>query len=250
MLDILKAKTKRPLLQLEDAWIGVPLSTIKTLEKELLTGVPLAYQMDFAEFYKNRFLVNSNVLIPRPETEYLVDLIVNEFKEKKSHILDVGTGSGAILLSLLKEGVAPSGTGVDISTAALEVCSINATRFRLTPQLLISDRMSQVTGLYDLIVSNPPYIKASSHKAMVQETVDRFEPKEALYLEDSEYFDWFLEFFTGVKTQLRGHFFMEGHELEVGFQADMLTQMGFQKVSVILDQYGKERFLRAEHFSS
>ena len=250
MLDILKAKTKHPLLQLDDALIGIPLSTIKTLEKELLTGVPLTYQMGFAEFYKDRFLVNSKVLIPRPETEYLVDLIVNEFRGKKSQILDVGVGSGAILLSLLKEGVAPSGTGVDISTDALEVCSINARRFRLNPQLLLSDRMSQVRGHYDLIVSNPPYIKASSHKALVQETVDRFEPKEALYLEDSEYCDWFLEFFTGVKTHLKGHFFMEGHELEVGSQAALLTQMGFQKVSVLLDQYGRERFLRAEHFSS
>jgi release factor glutamine methyltransferase len=202
--------------------------------------------MGFAEFYRDRFLVTPDVLIPRPETEYLVDLLVNELKGKKKRILDVGVGSGAILLSLLKAGVAPSGTGVDVSNQALNVCSINAHRFRLNPTLIISDRLSQVNGPFDLIVSNPPYIKASSHKQLVQESVDRFEPQVALYLEDSVYEDWFLELFSGVKSHLQGHFFMEGHELEVSSQAAMLTQLGFQHVSILQDQYGRERFLRAE----
>lgn len=201
-----------------------------------------------AEFYYQKFYINENVLIPRPETEYLVDLLVHEFKGKVDKVLDVGTGPGTILLSLLKHSVGKSGVGTDISEKALEVARINSTRFRLDSKttFIQCDRLSEVSGSFDLIVSNPPYIKASAHRSLVHESVNRFEPHEALYLSDQSYDEWFEDFFKAIKEHLMGTFLMEGHELEVLNQAQTLTRLGFKSVEVLKDLTGVSRFLRAE----
>lgn len=202
--------------------------------------------MGFSEFYHHRFFVNPHVLIPRPETEYMVDLLVQEFKGKSKRVLDVGTGSGVILLSLLKAGVGKEGTGVDISDKSLEVAEVNRRRLRLTKQTIFkkSDRLQNVEGKFDLIVSNPPYIRASSHRALVHPSVDRHEPEVALYLPDDYYVMWFEDFFQEIRSHLDGTFMMEGHELEVEEQAKMLQRLGFQNVLVLSDMTGSKRFIR------
>ena len=190
--------------------------------------------------------MNENVLIPRPETEHLVDMIVRRGK-KFGKLLDVGTGSGVILLSLLKAGVAKEGTGSDISNEALTVAKINQRRLRVSCNLIQSDRFQNIKDKFDLIVSNPPYIKASAHRALVQNTVDSFEPHLALYLKDSEYDEWFRKFFSDVRDHLLpgGEFWMEGHENEVGSQLKTLEKLGFNNVEVINDLGGLPRFLTA-----
>lgn len=247
MQDILKFHTANPLIALEQASQAVCDLKLNTLKDQFLTGVPMQVLMGFSEFYHHQFFVNSHVLIPRPETEYLVDLLVQQFKNKVNKVLDVGTGSGVILLSLLKAGVGKTGVGVDISAAALEVAGINSCRLRLADQLslLESDLLSKVEGQFDLIVSNPPYIKASSHKKLVHTSVDKHEPHQALYLPDETYTQWFEEFFGQVRSHLHGTFMMEGHELEVEEQARMLEGLGFQEVKVINDLTGAKRFLKA-----
>lgn len=229
------------------------LETISTNVIEEMThaftqGVPFAYLLENSEFYHNHFYVNSDVLIPRPETEFLVDMIAREFKNKKAKVLDVGTGSGVILLSLLAHGVGSSGVGVDISEKALQVARINASRLGLEKKVnfVLSDRLSLVEGTYDLIVSNPPYIKASSHKNLVQKSVDEFEPHLALYLPDDFYVFWFEDFFAQIRSHLKGTFYMEGHELEVEEQALMLGRLGFQNVQVLPDMAGSKRYLKAQ----
>ncbi len=188
--------------------------------------------------------MNEKVLIPRPETEILVDMIVRSGRKFKK-VLDVGTGSGVILLSLLKAGVAQEGTGSDISHEALEVAKINQRHLRVSSELIQSDRFQNIKDKFDLIVSNPPYIKASAHRGLVQNTVDSYEPHLALYLKDSEYEEWFLHFFSDVKDHLLsgGEFWMEGHELELENQATMLKDLGFLDVKVDCDFCGLKRFL-------
>lgn len=221
--------------------------SIDKLGEEFLKGIPFQYLLEESEFFGHKFYVNSNVLIPRPETEFLVDMVARDFKGKASRVLDVGTGSGVILLSLLAANVGKTGVGVDISPEALEVAKINSKRLNLENKasLLLSDRLDKVEGVFDLIVSNPPYIKASSHRELVHDSVDKYEPHQALYLPDDFYFMWFEDFFASIREHLKGTFFMEGHELELDDQAKLLSRLGFQKIEVLSDMAGTKRFLRA-----
>ena len=244
--DILRKETKNPSLELSDT--EAPLEIQEKLKSNFLKGVPFAYLLEMSEFYHLEYFVNSNVLIPRPETEFLVDMIVKEFKGKVDRVLDVGTGSGVILLSLLAHGVGKTGVGVDISEPALEVANINTKKLGLKDRvsMLKSDRLRNVDGTFDLIVSNPPYIKSMSQRDLVQETVDQYEPHDALYLPDDYYGQWFEDFFAEVRSQLKGTFFMEGHELEVEEQAKILGRLGFQDIKVLNDMAGSKRYLKAK----
>ncbi len=250
MEDTLKKRSQKLQLSLYQSECSLSEVIQLKLQTEFLNGRPLSYILGLSEFYGSEFYVDENVLIPRPETELMVDLLVKEFGHKKNiqTLLDVGTGSGVILLSLLKNNVGIKGVGVDLSPAALKVAQTNSTRQRVPARFLESDRLSQVSETFDLIVSNPPYIKLSAHKNLVQRTVDVFEPKLALYLPDGEYEAWFREFFLQVKTHLnpQGIFMMEGHELELQTQVSLLTELGFQQAKVIKDYSGHDRFLKAQ----
>ena len=223
--------------------------TISLLEESLLKGVPLATMMGFSEFYHSKFFVNEHVLVPRPETEYMVDLLIQSHNGKVNRLLDVGTGTGVIALSLLKHGVGKQGVAVDISPEALQVAGINRQRLRLKHKLELvkSDRLRQVSGTFDLIVSNPPYIKANSHRELVHRSVDKHEPHSALYLPDDFYSMWFEDFFQEVRAHLKGTFMMEGHELELESQAQILEKLGFKSIQVIKDLGGLNRYLRATY---
>ena len=218
------------------------------LTESFLQGIPFAYLLNQSEFYHHKFFVNEDVLIPRPETEYMVDLLVNG-SQRFDRVADVGCGSGAILLSLLKAGVAKKGVGFDLSQRALVVSKINARRLRLEANIkfIQADRLTGVTETFDAIISNPPYIKAHAHKSLVQQSVDAHEPAMALYLEDETYKDWFQVFFEQVRSHLNpgGLFMMEGHELELQDQARTLMTFGFLNVQVLKDLAGQDRFLKA-----
>lgn len=203
--------------------------------------------MGFSEFYHSKFYINDHVLVPRPETEYMVDMLVSSHQGKVSRLLDVGTGSGVIALSLLKHGVGKQGVAVDISSEALQVAGINRQRLRLKHKLELvkSDRLKEVSGTFDLIVSNPPYIKANSHRDLVHRSVDKHEPHAALYLPDDFYSMWFEDFFQEVRSHLKGTFMMEGHELELVNQAKILEKLGFQQIKVLKDLGGSDRYLSA-----
>jgi release factor glutamine methyltransferase len=244
--DIIALKMNSP-IDLDQSEYTASSHLNSELTELFMKGVPFQYILENAEFYNHNYYVNKNVLIPRPETEYLVDMIVKEFKGKSTRVLDVGTGSGVIILSLLSHGVGKTGVGVDISDEALEVARINCKRLGLENKvnLIKSDRLSKVEGMFDLIVSNPPYIKASSHKAQVHKSVDTFEPHQALYLPDDYYMMWFEDFFAEIRSHLKGTFFMEGHELELQEQAKMLGRLGFKNITVLKDFAGLDRFLKA-----
>lgn len=247
--DILRKNLSNPSLDLNQMEDSVSETEMKVLSKSFLEGAPFAYLLGMSEFYYNQFYVNEDVLIPRPETEYLVDMIVQEFKGKANRVLDIGTGSGVILLSLLSHGVGKSGVGGDICEKALKVAQINTDKLGLTKevQMVKSDRLQNIEGMFDLIVSNPPYIKSISQRDLVHDSVDKYEPHDALYLPDDYYGQWFEDFFAQIRGQLKGTFFMEGHELEVEKQAEVLGRLGFQKIQVLKDLTGVPRYLRAEY---
>jgi release factor glutamine methyltransferase len=142
---------------------------------------PLAYILRNKEFWSKDFLVNRNTLIPRPETELLCENIIKIFINKKLYMLDMGTGSGCIILSILTELKKAKGIGVDISKKAIEVAKKNSVKLNVNEKVKFFNKsLENIHGYkFDLIVSNPPYIRTSDIKNL-SEDVKRFEPKIAL----------------------------------------------------------------------
>ncbi len=142
---------------------------------------PLAYILKNKEFWSKDFLVNRNTLIPRPETELLCEKVIEIFKNKNLHILDMGTGSGCIILSILSELKIARGVAIDISSKAINVAKKNAKTLGLKKRIKFFNKsLEDIYGYkFDLIVSNPPYIRSSDIKNLPEE-VKRFEPKIAL----------------------------------------------------------------------
>ncbi len=145
-------------------------------------GEPIAYILNKKEFWRNNFYVDKNVLIPRPDTEVLVEEVLKLFNiNLKLNVLDIGTGSGCILLSILKERKNFYGTGVDISKKAIKVAIFNAKKHQLSNRVDFyhSDVDKFLFGKYDLIISNPPYIKKMDLKYLDKDIKD-YEPTQAL----------------------------------------------------------------------
>ena len=152
------------------------------LINERARGKPIAYLIGKKDFWKYEFIINENVLVPRPDTEIIVDKVLKIFKNKsKINFLDIGVGSGCILLSILREKKNFMGTGIDLSKESLEICKINADKLGVKnrTKLIKSDIDNFVYGKYDLIISNPPYIKKLDLKYLEKDIIN-FEPKIAL----------------------------------------------------------------------
>ena len=145
------------------------------------TSEPLAYIFKNKEFWSKNFFVNKNTLIPRPETELLCDIVIKTLKNKNPFILDIGTGTGCILLSILSEIKKAKGIGVDISTKAIAVAKKNSSNLRLNSRAkFFASSLNNVDNYrFDVIVSNPPYIKTGDIKNL-SDDVRKFEPKIAL----------------------------------------------------------------------
>ncbi len=162
----------------------IPNNTIKEFNvaiKRRTKKEPVAYIIGKKEFWSEDFLVNKATLVPRPETELLIYKIIKYFKNKKINILDIGTGSGCILLSILKELKYSRGTGIDISAKAIKTAKSNAIKLNLfnSSKFKVCDLNKFNIGKYDLIVSNPPYIASKDLKNLSKDIIN-FEPLVAL----------------------------------------------------------------------
>ena len=234
---------------------------ISHLFDSLRKGIPLEYISKKAYFYKSSFFVNEAVLIPRNETEILVELAVKIYQDNFSYIkkrdvfklLDVGVGSGAIILSLLQEINAPVyAYASDISKSAISVAIRNNFLLRYkyhsksTLKFICSDRLEKIENKFHLILSNPPYINKKKDYHKVHSKVDLYEPHLALYIEDCEYEEWFFNFFIQVEKSLYegGFFLMEGHEDHLQDQKEMLEKYNFKDIEIIKDYSGNNRFLK------
>ena len=158
------------------------LKYFKKLVQERATRKPIAYLLNNKSFWNSEFYVNKNTLIPRPDTEIILEQILKFTKNKNYlNILDIGVGSGCILLSILKERKNFYGTGIDISRNSLDICKMNAKKLLLDRRVKFfkSDVDKFAIGKYDLIVSNPPYISRCDLKYLENDVI-KFEPKLAL----------------------------------------------------------------------
>ena len=152
------------------------------LIRERSGGKPVAYLTNKKSFWNSEFIVTKDTLIPRPDTEIIIESVLNITKNKTNlNILDIGVGSGCILLSILKERKYYHGTGIDISKNCLKITKMNAINLEVNSRLkLYKTNVDKFNlGKYDLIVSNPPYIKKSTLKYLDKD-VAKFEPKQAL----------------------------------------------------------------------
>jgi release factor glutamine methyltransferase len=154
----------------------------KKLIRSRSLGKPIAYLTGKKDFWKHEFKINNDVLVPRPDTELIIEEVLKLFKNKnKLQILDIGVGSGCILLSILSEKKKFKGVGIDISKKSLELCKINALDLGLNKRVKFfkSDVDNFDYGKYDLIVSNPPYISRLKLRYLDRDVIN-FEPKIAL----------------------------------------------------------------------
>ena len=204
-------------------------------------GEPIAYITNKKEFWKDTFYVNKNVLIPRPDTELIVEQALKySSKDSQLQILDIGTGSGCILLSILNERPNFYGTGIDISKKTITICKYNAKLLNLTNRVKFynSDVDNFENGKYDIIVSTPPYIEFNNLKYLEKDVVN-FEPKLAL----SGGFDGFSEIRKVIKKasdliKINGKLI-----IEIGFNQkskalELLKKNGFY-INKTLKDYGK-----------
>ena len=158
------------------------LNNFKKLIQKRSIGIPISYLTNKKFFWNSEFTVSDGILIPRPDTELVVEKVLNlTAQKKKLNILEIGIGSGCVLLSILKERKSFYGTGIDISENCLNISKLNAIKLKVTSKLkLYKSNVDKFTlGKYDLIISNPPYIKKSFLKYL-EKDVAKFEPKLAL----------------------------------------------------------------------
>jgi release factor glutamine methyltransferase len=230
----------------------------KKIEKylsELLKYKPVQYVLNEAWFYKMKFFVNEDVLIPRPETEELVEWIVSDFKKQKSsmpvspNIIDIGTGSGCIPIALKKELPDSKITAIDVSEKALSVAKKNAERLEASVQFSVIDFLNENTWnslqSYDAIVSNPPYIPLDE-KEILAKNVTEFEPHIALFVENNDPFIFYKKIAEFSKTHLNpeGKIYVEVHE-EYARQVKVIFENAGLSSEIKKDIFGKERMIKA-----
>ena len=216
--------------------------------KRLLKHEPIQYVLGVAHFYGIDFEVNPSVLIPRPETEELVDWIANENKDRVLSILDIGTGSGCIAVALKRCLPQSSVEGWDISEQALNMARQNALKNDVLVQFKQADILTlepAKTPGYDIIVSNPPYVRELEKCQMNQNVLD-YEPHVALFVADNDPLQFYRAIAQKAKTMLKpnGILFFEINEYLGEQMLNMLQQYGFQ-CYLRKDLQGKDRMIKA-----
>ena len=178
---VLKKKREELLVNMDKKIDHKKVALFNALINRRFFKEPIAYILEEKEFWSNAFYVDKNTLIPRPETEIMVEKLVSVFEGKAIKILDIGTGSGCIIISLVSELKRSKGLGIDISKKAINIAKKNSFKHGLSNRIkFLNMSFSQIfNNKFDLIVSNPPYIKSCEMKNLDID-VKKFEPKIAL----------------------------------------------------------------------
>jgi release factor glutamine methyltransferase len=217
---------------------------------ELKTGKPLQYVTGETLFYDCVIKVSRGVLIPRPETEELVDLVVKDNKGFAGTIIDIGTGSGAIAIALASSFPSARVTGIDISPAAIRSAVINAGNNNVTVTFLKADIFKlNPSGLpkSDIIVSNPPYVRNSEKKSM-KNNVLGFEPHRALFVPDRDPLKYYRAILAISDNILNagGSVYFEINETMGKQVSDMFESYKFRDIKILKDINGKERIAKGK----
>ena len=217
---------------------------VEEIYKKLAAHIPAQYIIGHAEFFGMQLKVDERVLIPRPETEELVDLILTENPEKNLKVLDIGTGSGAIALALAKNRPDWSVTATDISQDALDLATENAKRQDLNLSFIKSDCFSEISSKYDIIVSNPPYISREDQEE-VGLNVLHSEPHLALFADEDG-----LAIYRRIAEDSKDYLNDGGKiYLEIGYKQGQSVPALFmenfpeKRVRTLKDQFGQDRMV-------
>ena len=217
--------------------------------ERVVAGEPLQYVIGETRFYGNTLKVSPAVLIPRPETEELVDIIVKENQDKDLRVLDLCTGSGCIAVSLARALRFPRVEAVDLSGEALDVARENARRLKVRVNFSCRDVLTMkasTSDRYDIIVANPPYVLDSERETMSANVLEH-EPWQALFVPDDDA----LRFYRAIAGYAAdvlvegGRLYFEINPLEAGNLSAMLVQTGYRDVEIMADMSGKKRFAMA-----
>lgn len=221
----------------------------ETAVKELKTGKPFQQILGETEFYGLQFFVNENVLIPRPETEELLELAIQKiqsstFKNQGLKILDIGTGSGIIPIVLKKKFPRATISAIDFSEKALEVAQKNANTHQTEIEFIHQDYLnSNLSEVYDVIISNPPYI-GMDEEIEIEDSVKGFEPLMALFSPTSNALIFYEKIAEDCKNHLseNGMVFLEINQ-KLGFETRDLFVPVLSKAELLTDLSGNDRFV-------
>lgn len=228
----------------------VRVEAVKNIVDRLLKHEPLQYILGYEDFMGLKIKVSPSVLIPRPETQELVNIIIDrEAKASDLSVLDAGTGNGAIAVALSRNLRFARVTAIDNSDTALEVARGNAERLR-TPVIFVNADMLSLTSLpgepFDIIVSNPPYV-LDSERAEMSANVLGHEPPAALFVPDSDPLRFYLalaRYAAAGGLKPGGRLYFECNPLTIGALASRL-ETDFDEVETLRDSFGRERFIVA-----
>lgn len=214
---------------------------------QLKTGKPLQYALGYTEFYGLKFLVNPSTLIPRPETEELVQWILNSVSNKTLNILDIGTGTGCIAISLKKNLAGAQVSAMDVSVDALNTAKENATLNEVKINFIEADILNyQSDNHYSVIVSNPPYVTLEDKKLMRRNVTD-FEPHTALFVPEDDPLIFYkaIAEFASHNLEDGGLLFFEINESLGKETAQLLMDKGFKDVEIKKDLSDRDRMVKA-----
>ena len=235
---------------------GAHLKQWKNIVSELKKQRPIQYILGETTFYGLSFLVNENTLIPRPETEELVELIIEstnyELRNTKLKVLDIGTGSGCIAISLAKHLPTSEVYAIDVSEEALATAKKNAELNKVAIDFISTNildviTLSAVAGLdkqFDIIVSNPPYVR-NLEKAEIKPNVLEYEPHLALFVEDTDALLFYRKIAELAIKNLNpnGKLYFEINQYLGNETVELVESFGFKNVELIKDIYGNDRMI-------
>lgn len=223
---------------------------IRAVVKKIADGEPVQYAVGLAKFYGMDFKVTPDVLIPRPETEGLVDMIVDLFKGQEDlRILDSGTGSGCIAIALARSLPFAQVDAIDISAKAIDVARLNAQTLKVKVNFKLGDilNLQAEKPVYDIIVSNPPYI-TESERAQMDSRVYDYEPSTALFVPDDDPIKFYRAIAEyGAKALMPGGMLYFEINQSYGPEiVDCLKSMGYGSAEVYRDYIGRNRYVVAQ----
>lgn len=227
-------------------------STIRQIVERLKVQEPIQYVLGTADFYGQSFFVNPSVLIPRPETEELVERVILDYEDKEVKILDVGTGSGCIGITLKRHLKNSEIIAVDISAPALETARKNARHLGAPVIFIRTDILSleksdlNIPFIFDVIVSNPPYVK-NSEKACMEKNVLDHEPHQALFVPNDDPLIFYRQIARLGKKKLKkeGRLYFEINAQCGPAMQEMLEHEGYKEIELFQDIFGKDRIIKA-----
>lgn len=218
---------------------------MQEIAKKVVYGMPLQYAIGSAYFHGRLFTVNKYTLIPRPETSQLVDIIEDAWSSHSdTRILDIGTGSGCIAISLALDIPFAQVTAIDISSEAIDVARKNAADMKAKIKFEVEDILSSSPqGQYDVIVSNPPYVLDSERSSMDKRVID-YEPSSALFVPDSDPLRFYNAIGRYAASALAsdGTLYFEINPLCADSLAGAMRSLGFSDVTIMRDYKGNKRF--------